>query len=74
MFSIFLDTRQFFEHFLKKCFFAPRKADKHLEKFSKFAKNEVKAVKMAVSAALRGMSATPHNILGEYLFEIVINC
>ena len=42
---------------VKKCFFAPRKAEN--TKFSKFAKNEVKAVKVAVSTAMRDVSAAP---------------
>ena len=37
-------------------FFSPLKNWKHLEKFSKFAKNEVKAVKVAVLAASHGVS------------------
>ena len=61
--SIFLDTRLFFEYFLKKCFLP-------LERLKlKFAKNEVKAVKVAematpcgVSAALQGMSAALHGL------------
>ena len=36
-------------------FFSPLKNWKHLEKFSKFAKNEVKAVKVAVSTAMHYM-------------------
>jgi len=59
IFSIFfwiLD--HFLSTFWKKCFFAPRKA----EKFSKFAKNEVKAIKVAVSTAMRDVSAAPHGV------------
>ena len=40
---------------MKKMFFCPKESPKHLEKISKFAKNEVKAGKVAVSAALRDM-------------------
>ena len=40
-------------------FFAPRKA----EKFSKFAKNEVKAVKVTVSATLCNVSAALREML-----------
>ena len=36
---------------------------KHLEKFSKFAKNKIKAVKLAVLAAPRNVSAAPHGVL-----------
>ena len=51
IFSIFLDTRSFFEHFLKKCFFALRKAEN---------KNEVKAAKGNVLAAPCNVLAKPH--------------
>ena len=45
---------------MKKCFLSLEKL-KTLGKFSKFAKNEVKAVKVAVSATLHDMSAAPHD-------------
>ena len=51
IFSIFLDTRPFFE----KNVFLPLEK---LKTLSKFAKNEVKAVKVAVSAALQDVSAS----------------
>ena len=54
----------------KKYFFAPRKTENTLKNFSKFARNEVKAVKVVVSAALcdvltglRDMSAAPRDML-----------
>ena len=65
-----------FTSFVAKCFQLFRsQSDKnnfhiHLEKFSKFAKNEVKAVKVAVLAAPCnvlatpcGVSAVPHGVL-----------
>ena len=61
IFSIFLDTRPFFEHFLKKNVFLPLKKLKTL-KFSKIAKNEVKAVQVAVFATPHGMSAIPRGV------------
>ena len=70
IFYFFLDTRPFFEHFLKKCFL-PLENLKTL--FSKFAKNELKAVKVAalhaafailsgMLAAPCGMTAAPHGV------------
>ena len=41
--------------FLKKMFFTPKKAEN--------TENELKAVKVAVLAALCDVSATPHNVL-----------
>jgi len=48
----------YFLGYYGKWFFAPTKA----EKFSKFAKNEVKAIKGAVSTAMRDVSAAPHGM------------
>ena len=46
------DTRPFFSTFWKKCF-APMKAEKNLEKFSKFDKNELKAVNFQLPSPMR---------------------
>ena len=52
IFSIFLDTRPFLEHFLKKLFL-PLEKLKMGRKFLKFAQNEVKALSVSVLAAPR---------------------
>ena len=53
------------DHFLstfEKKVFLPLENLKTLKKFSKIAKNEVKAEKVAVLAAPRGMLATPRGV------------
>ena len=52
IFSIFLDTRPFFLALFEKNVFLPLEKMKTLNNFSKFAKNEVKAVKVAVFTAM----------------------
>ena len=56
IFSIYLDIRPFFEHFLKKMFLPQEK----LKTIKKFAKNKVKGVEVAVLAAMSGVLAAPY--------------
>ena len=58
-----MDTRPFFEQFLKKMFFAPRKAENNFKKISKFARNEMKLCKGICRIAWR-VGGTAQQLVG----------